>query len=300
MRSNVTLEGAVDIHTHATPSLSERRGDGYEVASVAAHAGMDAVVIKHHYLPSVYGVPYIDRLLDRDDADIKVVGSVVLNYCNGGFNPFMVETAIELGAGVVWFPTLDARYHGEKCLGVGQSPGRDEPAELGPEYEGKPGLYALTEEDELTADTKLCIDKIVENDVLLAVGHLSFEETRRIVRYAADRGHDKIMVDHPTAYMTDFSLEQQHELVADGALMNYPFMQISPKTTAMNSSDFARCLRELGIKNCVVSTDVGQFGNPHSPDALELLGEILLDEGLSTSDFRTLVERNPKSLLGLE
>jgi hypothetical protein len=103
MLEHVDITGAVDMHAHCRPSLYERRVDGYELASLAAAAGMDAVVMKSHYLPTVYGVPYIEQLLDRDGvSDFTVLGSVVLNYCNGGYNPNMVRTALDMGAAVVW------------------------------------------------------------------------------------------------------------------------------------------------------------------------------------------------------
>lgn len=299
MKANVTVEGAVDIHGHSGPSLFERRVDGFEFARLAAEAGMDAIVIKHHYLPSVYGVPYINRLLEREGLDIEVIGSVVLNYCNGGFNPFMVQTAIEMGAKVVWFPTIDARNHGEKSGGIGQHASLGEGGEIGAEYAGKRGLFALAEDGELKDDVKLCIEKIVRNDVVLSTGHVSFEEADRVLSYAADLGHDKMVVDHPKGYMTDFSMSQQETLIGHGAYLNYLFAHISPKFHSMTNEAFYGYVSDLGVENCVVSSDMGQIGNPHSPDALEMLGEILLEEGLTREEYRTLVEENPKRLLGL-
>jgi hypothetical protein len=301
MTETTSLENAVDLHSHCSPSPFKRRVDAYEYAREAARAGMDAVVFKEHFIPTTYGVSLVERLLERDGLDIMPVGSVVLNYCNGGFNPFMVQTAIDYGAKVIWAPTIDARNHGKKTEGVGNyasliGGGTDD---IGQEYKGKSGLYALTESGELKDDVRLCIEKIADHDVALFIGHLTFEETRRMVQYADELGHDKMVIDHPNFYITDFNRDQQKKLVSMGAYMNLPYSALGPKFHWLSPEDFYNNLRDVGVDNCVVSSDVGQPGNPTSPQALQFLREILLDEGLSTEEYRTLTVTNPKSILGI-
>jgi len=297
MQGNIDLGGAVDIHVHCGPSKFPRRVDGYELAVEAADAGMDAVVMKEHFLPTVYGVPYIDRLLERDERDIDVFGSLVMNYCNGGFNPFMVQTALDFGAKVVWVPTIDARNHGEKTNGVGKYLGMDDVAE---EYRGKTGLYALTENGELKDDVALCLDKIVEHDAVLGLGHGTYEETHAMVEYLGEQGHSKVFVDHPNYYITDFDREQQQTLVDFGAYINFQFAAVSPKFHWLHAEELADNIRNLGVDNVMVSSDMGQIPNPSSPEGLRILGELLLEEGFSREEYRTMVETNPKSALGMK
>lgn len=297
MAGTIRLGGAVDLHSHVGPSKFPRRVTGYEYAREAAEADMDAVVMKEHYLPTAYGTEYIDQLLAVDDADIEVRGSVVMNYCNGGFNPFMVQTAIDYGAAVVWAPTIDARNHGEKTAGVGMYLGVEE---VPPEYEGKTGLYALDDDGNLTEDVELCIEKVAENDVILAIGHVSNEETFAMTEYAASLGHDKIMIDHPNFEITDLDRDQQKELVTMGATLNFPWAGMSPKFQWTSPKEVYDNVRDVGVDNCVVSSDVGQPQNPSSPEALRIYGELLLEQGLSVDEYRVLVEENPKALLGLD
>lgn len=302
MQQTVSIEGAVDLHGHCGPSPFPRRVDGYEFAYEAGVAGMDAVVFKEHFLPTVYGVPFIERLLKRDEVDIEPFGSVVLNYCNGGFNPFMVKSAIDYGAKVIWAPTIDAKNHGEKYQGVGAYAALVGGAEdeIGAEYEGKEGIYALTEDGELKENARLCVEKIVDNDVAFFIGHLSYEETYALVECAADLGHDKLVIDHPNYFITDFDREQQKELTSMGAYMNFPFNAISPKYHWIDYTDLYDNIRDIGIENSVVSSDVGQIGNPSSPESLRMLGELLLEEGISEKEYKTLVETNPKKILNME
>jgi hypothetical protein len=294
MDARISLDGAVDIHTHCGPSVFERRVDGYECALEAADAGMDGVVLKEHHLPTVHGVPHIERRLAAEGVDVEVVGSAVLNYCNGGFNPFLVQTAIDNGAGVIWGPTIDARHHAEQTGSLGAFLG----AEAGREYEDVSGLSAL-EDGELTADVRRCLDKVVENDVLFCLGHLSFEETLAIADYLADSGHERFVVDHPTYDVTDLDVDQQRALVDRGAVLNFPFLALSEDHGWATGEELYESIRAVGVEHCVLSSDVGQTNSPTSAEALGMLGEALLAEGLTADEFRELVVTRPKRLLGM-
>jgi len=296
MEETVPLDGAIDIHTHVGPSPFDRRVDGFECAMEVANAGMDGVVLKEHHLPTTASTPYIDRLLAREGADVDVIGSAVLNYCNGGFNPFVVQSAIDAGAGVVWGPTLDARNHAERTGELGAFLDVD----AGQEYEGKAGITALDDNGDLREDVRLCIEKVVDDDVVLALGHLSNEETYAITEYAADLGHGKVLIDHPEYHVTDLDGEQQAELVSFGATLNFPFLSISAEYGWSTAKRIADRIRSVGVENCVVSSDVGQSITPSAPEGLRSIGRQLLDVGISVADFETLTRTNPKRLLGLE
>lgn len=295
MVPKISLDGAVDLHTHCGPSPFDRRVDGYNCAREVAAAGMHGVVLKEHHLPTVYAVPYIDRLLAAEDRDVNVIGSVVLNYCNGGFNPFAVQSAIEYGAKVIWGPTIDARHHAEQTGSLGAFLGVD----AGEEYADKAGITALNDDGELTADVQLCLNKIVDNNLLFCLGHLSFEETLAVAKYLSDRGHERFVVDHPTYGVTDLDLDQQEALVDHGAYLNFPFMAISEEYGWTTSEAIYENIRAIGTDHCLLSSDVGQMANPSVPESLRRLGEALIEEGLSVAEFRTLIEHHPKQLLGL-
>lgn len=291
----VDLGGAVDIHAHVGPSLIDRRVDAHECAVEVAEAGMAGVVFKEHFLPTVYGVPFVDRLLDRDGHAVEAMGSVVCNYAVGGFNPHAVGTAIEYGARVVWGPTLDARHHARQTGELGSFLG----AEAGEEYAGKEGITALDGEGDLRDDVQLCVEKVAAADALFCLGHLSFEETRAVVEYADDRGAD-VVVDHPTYGVTDLDADQQRELAALGAKLNFPFMAISDAYGWSTPAALADAIRAVGVDNCVVSSDVGQVENPSVPEALRRLGSALLAEGFSAAEFDRMVRTAPRELLGMD
>ncbi len=295
MSQHIDLEGAVDIHGHCGPSPYPRKVDGYEFAVEAATAGMDAIVMKEHLIPTVVGTPLIDRLLERDGLEVDVFGGIVLNYCNGGFNPFAVQTAIEYGAKFVWAPTIDAANQAVETGGLGKL---DDVEATADEYDTVDGLSPLSETGALTDEAKRCIQKVVDHDIALGVGHLSYEETERMVEYAADLGHDKIVVDHPR-FITEFSVDQQRELVSHGAYINFVFASIAPAYQWLSAAELYENIRAIGVEHSTVSSGMGQIYHPSSPEGLRILGETLYREGLSVAEYETMVKTNPKAVLGL-
>lgn len=293
---SVDLTGAVDLHTHVGPSPFDRRVDAYECAVEAARAGMDAVVFKEHHLPTVYGIAFVKRLLERDGLDVTPVGSVVCNYVNGGFNPFVVESALTYGAGVVWGPTLDARHHAEATGELGAFLG----VEAGEEYEGRAGIAATDDDGALREEVRLCVRKVADHDAVLALGHLSFAETRAVVEYAADLGHRRVVVDHPNYPVTDLDHDQQRTLVDLGATMNLPYLAIDPEHGWTDPATLADNVRAVGAENCVLSSDVGQRSSPPVPESLRTLCGALVDEGLPAGTVERMVRAGPRRLLGLD
>jgi len=291
----IDLTGAVDLHTHVGPSPIDRRVDAYECAVEVAEAGMAGVVFKEHFLPTAYGVPFVDRLLDRDGHEVRAMGSVVCNYPVGGFNPHAVGAALDYGAPVVWGPTIDARHHARQTGNLGAFLG----AEAGEEYADEEGITALDGDGDLRPEVRLCVEKVAAADALLCLGHLSFPETRAVVEYAADRG-TSVVVDHPTYGVTDLDTDQQRELAALGATLNFPYTAISDAHGWTTPADLADAIRAVGVDDCVVSSDVGQVDNPPVPESLRRLGTALLDHGLSAAEFDRMVRTTPRELLGMD
>ena len=53
------LNGAVDLHIHAGPSLMAREVDAWDSAQQAIEANLAGIVIKDHHLPSVGAVSVV-------------------------------------------------------------------------------------------------------------------------------------------------------------------------------------------------------------------------------------------------
>jgi hypothetical protein len=98
------LEGAIDMHIHAAPDVYPRILNDVELALQAKEMGMRAIVIKNHFVITADRAQIASAV-----ADFPVFGGIALNLQVGGLNRHAVDTALKLGAKIVWLPTLHSR-----------------------------------------------------------------------------------------------------------------------------------------------------------------------------------------------
>ena len=91
------LEGFVDTHVHAGPTLTEREFSVWQLAAEAEKGGFSAIVLKDHFIPTMPLARAIQAKLGRTGP--KIFGSLTLNNSVGGLNPKAVEVAIGRSAG---------------------------------------------------------------------------------------------------------------------------------------------------------------------------------------------------------
>lgn len=285
------LEGAIDIHVHSSPDCFDRMFRHDELAEHARDYGLDGIVVKCHHMGTADRVPFIQELVD----DINVYGSLALNHPVGGLNPAAVETALEYGAKQVWMPTIDARSHAEYYGASGQYD-RGLPIAWERRVQKEP-MTVFDDSGHLKPDVVRILELLAEDDVLLSVGHLSYEEIVALLEKCSDIGLKKVVVDHPNISFMDFSLEQQQELVELGARMNYVCAELSPRWYSLSPAEFASNISELGVDNVVVSSDGGQISNPPPCEMLRSTIQLLIEEGFSESEIETLFRTTPKELV---
>lgn len=100
-------------------------------------------------------------------------------------------------------------------------------------------------------------------------------------------------------------IETQKRAAAMGALLEYPYQHMlrpSPQRPGgfVPRSDFLAAMRAVGPENVVVSSDLGQPGNPVHADGLRVFVQNLEREGFSQSEIETMTQSNPARFLGLE
>ena len=106
-RCHELLHGAIDLHTHSSPSFYDRLLDDVGLAEQARAAGMRAVLYKAHEQDTTGRA----ALARRAVPGIEAFGGVVLNHAVGGLNPAAVDASIKLGGRMVWMPTMSAQHH---------------------------------------------------------------------------------------------------------------------------------------------------------------------------------------------
>lgn len=278
------LSGAIDTHVHTAPDLIERNQSDVGLARDALDAGMGGVVVKNHALPTVGRVTLANNIVGKE----ILYGGLTLNGSVGGINPTAVETALKLGAKIIWLPTLWSAHHARQARSEGIS-----------EFVGQP-LPTFDEELTVISDGELTdvafnvIELIVEYDATLGTGHISPVEIEAIVTACVNMGA-QVLVNHPFFRVTDLSIEKQAELAEMGALMEYCAYCLQ-NTPGHSVNRIARAIDRIGPKSCILATDFGQReNNPVSGfgDFVRQMQEV----GVSTDTVRTLIVETPAQVL---
>ena len=209
------LHGAIDTHIHASPSLFPRVCDHIECARGAASVGMRGVVFKIHHGDTSGRIPIVREVMG--DA-IEIYGGITLNSPVGGFNPFAVDTAIKMGAKMVWMPTINALNHLEK-LGAPHFPGMKQVQGIKLEEKGLT-IFSDEKRTKIHAEVRTICKLIGDAGICLSTGHLSVEEVRALIPLAKEEGVKHIIVQHPE-YIVDASIEQQVEFAKMGAYIEH-------------------------------------------------------------------------------
>jgi len=296
------LQGAIDTHIHASPSLFPRVCDHVECARGAAAAGLRAVVFKVHHGDTSGRVPLVRQAVG--DA-IEVYGGVTLNNAVGGFNPFAVDTAIKLGAKMVWMPTLSAKNHLEK-LGAPHFPGMKQVR--GVHLKEKPlTVFAEGKRRKVLPEVRTICRLVAGAGICLSTGHLDAGEVRALIETAKEEGVKHIIVQHPE-YIVDATIEEQAEFARMGAYIEhlaifcftvwgaYPTRKNAPPISVKEQ---AKMVRAVGPARTILSTDLGQLHNAPPWEGLRMFVQLMLENGIKPAEIETMTQRNPARVLGL-
>ena len=293
------LSGAIDMHVHTHPSLMDRGLDFVTAAQEADAAGMRAVVLKDHLVSTAatLGVLKSRREELLPGSKVQLISSIVLNSHSGGLDPFAVEVALEMGAKVVWLPTISARGHVDFL--------RQRPATSGP-FARLNGMKPLEPLDIVDADDKVPVglreifELIRKYDAVLATGHVAPAQTLAMLPQAIEAGVERIVITHPTMAFVNYTAEQIAEAVAQGAYLEHEVGFWEPARPGGLPIESLRDLIQIyGSARTVLSTDLGNAGSAHPAAGLEGVAQALLDAKLPVADLDTLIRGNPAALLGL-
>jgi hypothetical protein len=273
------IEGAIDVHVHSAPDSTPRALTAIETAQIARRHGMRAVLFKNHFVETAS----LAFLVSQVVPEVGAYGGIALNRSVGGFNVEAIKRMAAMTGGhgrIVWMPTVDAAQ--------GPFAATVEAANILP----------LSNNGELLPQVIAVLETIAALDLALATGHSSSEDSLLLVRAARGLGIDRVVITHPLGDLSPPSAIQQ-ELVALGAFLEFPFGMIAP-IGGTSLDELVERIRAVGAEHVVLSTDLGQPGNP--VPAVGFAGGVqrLLDAGISQREMDLMIRRNPAHLLGLE
>lgn len=293
------LRGVYDLHIHTGPSVANRKLDAYEMLLEANEAGYAGYLVKDHYMPSAHGCLMLERFAKNG---CRVFSSIVLNNSVGGFNLLALDTAYNMGTRMVYMPTVSTKLHiddhkGRKFLGSGNMTTTDleEP------------IYIIGEDGALVPEVIEILRYIAEKgDLVLSTGHISWQETDRLLPTAFELGVKRIIVNHP-AFTVNAPIEKVAEWAQMGAYIEMTAcefgMVLKDDDTFFNSLDLFQRYMDAGVpfEQMFISSD---FGQKISPDPVEGLFKFmtLLHERLGfTEEMLTSLSKTvPAKIMGIE
>lgn len=278
------LEGAIDVHVHTAPDLVDRAQDDVALAREARADGVSNVVVKSHTLPTVSRVAGVNRAIGEP----VLSGGITLNGTVGGINPDAVEAALELGAAIVWLPTLWAANHAERIRDAGET------HFVGQRVPDEDEELVVARNGRVTPMTRTVIDLVAEYNAVLATGHISPAEIEAVVDACAEAGVTPL-VNHPFFHVTDLPIARQVDLARCGAVMEYCAYAIE-STPEHTVERVARALEQIGPERCVLATDYGQAHNPPVPGLADF-AEAVHEAGVPADDVRRCLTKTPGRLL---
>jgi hypothetical protein len=288
MASNIAIDnllrGAIDMHAHFAPDfVPVFRMDALDTVKSAQQMGMRAIVLKAH----AYMTPPLAALAGKLVPDIKVFGSICLDYEVGGLNYHALGAAARIGAKVVWMPTHSSSNEKNKIPGI---------------TSGSDGLSLLNSENKLIPEIDKILSLIKEHEMVLATGHISPAETIALLDAARAKGISKIVITHPSIVEIlkhGFKMEDLRRLAKMGAFIEHTYVGYLPNELRHDPKNLVETIRAVGAEQSIISTDTGQSGNPPVGEAMRMFIALLLRSGITEHEIELMAKVNPARLLDL-
>jgi uncharacterized protein DUF6282 len=274
------LQGTIDIHVHSAPDNVPRSIDGLDVAKLARTRGMRGIVLKNHYEPTA-SLAFLAR---KEAPGLEVFGGIDLNLTVGGMNPAAVEHMTEMTGGwgrFVWMSTFDAEN------------------QVRYSKENRP-FVSVSRAGQLLPETKAVIAVIARHGLVLATGHVSAAEGLMLLREGRQQGVTRLVVTHAINAPILMEVPQMQEAARLGAFIEFAGSTMANASAAARVDRFADAIRKVGPEHCILSSDLGQEGNPVPPDGFADFLVAMRARGFSQQDIDTMAKANPARLLGLQ
>lgn len=281
---NKLLEGIIDMHIHSSPDLTKRNYNDFELVNKANEIKARAIIIKSHHGSTIERA-YLSNLYNKDkypNSNLKIFGGITLNYEVGGLNVHAVEYVLKLGAKIIWLPTLDSDNEYKKK-------GKDG------------GIRVLNENNEVKDELIKIFDLISKYNAILATGHISYEETLKVIEKAQEHHVKKIIITHPEYWIVDESIKQQKYLVEKyGVYLEKVYIQPLSNGEWVNNMEVnLEAIKEIGYKHIILSTDSGYYQNDPWEIMLNKYLDYLVDHGIPINEIKYMSRINQESLLDL-
>lgn len=275
---NELLEGSYDLHVHSSPSHVKRNIDDINLIKIASEYKMAGVMIKNHYEPTSGRAELLNL---HFDFYTKAYGGVVLNHPVGGINPYACESALRLGAKIVWLPTRDSK----QSLKYGNMKG---------DFFNREGISILDSRGELIKEFKEVVEVIKKYDAVLATGHVSPEESFKVCDYAI-KNKIKVILTHPDWIRTKISTDKQIELSKKGVFIEKVWANLDDGDCS--EEEYIGVMKKVNFENIFITTDRGYYAKKTPIESLKDCIEFLLNKGVDKKNISKMIKVTPKFIM---
>jgi hypothetical protein len=292
-RAFALVRGAYDLHVHVEPDILPRKTTDLDLARRFTELGLRGFVLKSHYAPTAERARVVREVVPG----VEALGAIVLNHGVGGLNPLAVEIAARAGARFVWFPTVDAANEAREAMGL--------PPEKKPQWARLQEAFRdagllpdpisiLDGRGRLCLEARAVLQVAARYSLVVATGHLSRGEILKVVEAALEEGVRWVVVTHPDYPTQDLPLADQRYLAGQGVFLERCF---APSHTGkVPWEKLFRAIREAGVEQSFLSTDLGQPKNPPVEEGLALFADRLLQAGFTEEEVRHMAVAVPTLL----
>ncbi len=183
-------------------------------------------------------------------------------------NPAAVEHMTQVAGGwgrVVWMSTFDAEN------------------QVRYSKENRP-FVRVSRDGELLPETRAVISVIAKHGLVLATGHVSAREALMLLREGRRQGVQHMVVTHAINAPILMDVEQMQEAAKLGAYIEFAGSTLANAGAAARIDRFAEAIRKVGPEFCILSSDLGQKGNPLPPDGFGEFLAAMLTRGFTEQE----------------
>lgn len=271
------LAGIVDLHIHPAPDVVKRKYDDIDLALDARNHGARAVVLKAHGTTTAGRATIAHKVVP----DVGVFGSITLNPSVGGINPAAVETAVKMGAKVVWLPTNFSSFERGR--------------------RGKSDGVEVVSDGQVVTKLNDVFRLVAKDNLILGTGHINLQETYIVVEAAKKAGVNKIVITHPESFLINMPLEDQKALAQYDVYFERCYSRVLPDGSwETNFERNLRAIEAVGWESTILATDGGQTQNPVWSEAWKRYLDFMHKSGLPGGAIKHMSCDVPARLLGLE
>lgn len=272
------VEGSYDLHVHSAPSHVKRTIDDIDLIKKASTYKMAGVLIKNHYEPTSGRSELINT---HFNFFTKAYGGVVLNSTVGGINPYACESALKMGAKIVWLPTRDA----ENSLRYGNMKG---------DFFNREGISVFDEKGKLIKSFKEVVEVVKKYDATLATGHISLEESLKVCDYAIKK-NVKVVLTHPDWNRTKIPIDIQIDLGKKGVFIEKVWANLDDGDCS--ADEFLNVMNQLDFNNTFITTDRGYHTKKPPFESLVDCIEFLIEKGVDGRNIEKILKITPKIIV---